>query len=103
MMYSVSLLFHTSPSDDPQTHQLWEDRILLISADSDEEAKEKAEAIGRKHEFEYMNALGFMVTVKLERAESACLIDGELLDGCELFSRFLSDTEARSILKPFTD
>ena len=103
MMYSVSLLFHTSPVDEPNSHQSWEDRILLILADDEDQAKFKAEEEARKHEFVYESAAGRMLTVKLACVERVFLIDSELTNGCELFSRFLRDSEARSLLEPFAD
>lgn len=103
MKYSVSILLHTSPVDAPDAHQLWEERILLIFADDEEEANQKAEAIARKHEFNYENVEGNMLTVKFECIERTCLIDDELVDGCEIFSRFLRDSEARSLLEPFDE
>lgn len=100
-MYSVSTLFHTSPVANPEEHFSWEDRVLLFFAESPEEAQEKAEVFARQQELEYENALGEMVAVKFERVQSVCAIDDALTIGCELFYRFLTESEARSILQKF--
>lgn len=102
MKFAVSVLFTTSPVDNPEEHYLWEDRILLIFADSPESAGMQAETIARKEEHSYENAENNMVSVRFAAIERVCEIS-ELSNGSELFSRFLRDSEARSLLQPFDD
>lgn len=103
MLFAVSILFHISPVEHPQSHFLWEERIVLLSGDDEDEVKEKAEILGHDSEHEYENANGQMVAHRFECVAAICAIPGEVTDGCEVFSRFLRDSEARSILTPFDD
>lgn len=104
MLYSVSLFFksiHSIPSKD---EPLWEDSIILIEAIGKEEAKRKGELLGKKAEETYEAQKGDFVTWKFMRVESVCEIDDDKLKhGTELFSRFLRDSEVKSILTPFDD
>jgi len=69
MPFAVALLFHTSPTENPDEHLLWEERILLIEADDENEAAEKAQLIASKENFEYESALGVIVKSKFECVE----------------------------------
>jgi hypothetical protein len=102
MWFTVSLLFEAiySPADvdDP----LWEEIILLIKADSEEEAALKAEKKAKDEEISYESVDEHKVTWKFRQIERVCLINEDtLIDGLEIFSRFLKDTEAKSLLTKF--
>jgi len=100
MWYSASLLFRAVHPTDRDSDWLWQDSIVLMNASDEEAARQRAEAIGRDHEHEYQTTSG---TVRWEfvRVERLCEIEGELRDGTELFSRFLRESEAESLIKPF--
>ncbi|NIU00454.1 MAG: DUF4288 domain-containing protein [Nitrosopumilaceae archaeon] len=104
MFYSVCILLksiHSIPSDD---EPLWEERIVLVEAVSEEEAQKKGENIGKNSEETYEAQKGDIVSWKFIKVQSICSIDEEnIKDGTELFSRFLKDSEARSLLTPFDD
>ena len=104
MFYGVSLLFkslHSVASDDDP---LWEFRVLLIDAISEEEAELKGKQIGEASEETYEAQKGDMVTWKFIQVESVSEIDEEdLKDGAELFSRFMSDSTVKRLLIPFDD
>jgi hypothetical protein len=102
MIFSVSVLFQTTSPAHPEEHHLWEDRILLIFSDSPESAREMAEAIALKAEFDYVSAEDKLLCVRFVCLERVCEIS-ELSNGSELFSRYLKDAEAKSILQPFDD
>lgn len=102
MFFSVALLFHISPIDKPDTPSMWEERILLISADDEDEAKSKAEGMITK-EFTYENSYGNTVIYKYACVERVFQIPDDPADGSELFVRFLRDSEARSLLTPFDE
>jgi hypothetical protein len=75
-----------------------------VEAISEEEAIRKAEKFGKNYEESYEAQKGDIVSWKFMQVESVCLIDDEKLqDGTELFSRFLRDSEVKSILTPFED
>ena len=101
MWYAVSLLYKSIhiPAESKET--LWEERILLMQAGTELEARDQAEKKARSGEHEYDVEGGF-VKWTFERIESVYLIrDEELRSGSEVFSRFLRDSEVKSILTPF--
>lgn len=104
MWYSASLLLFSEHVDHPSVEPLWEDKIVLVEAEGVEFAKVKAEAIGRAEEHEYRAENDHLVRWRFDRVERVCQIDSESLrDGIELFSRFLKDSEVRSMLQAFGD
>jgi len=105
MYFTVSLLFkavHRKPEngDDP----LWEESIVLIEADTEEDARVQGEMLAKEQEIEYEVKGGDSVVWQFELIERVFQIDNEsLVSGTEIFSRFLLDEEVKSILKPFRD
>jgi|SRR5579872_3695406 len=103
MWYAASLFFrgvHTPPKKDPK----WEESIRLIDAVSEEDARIKASRIGQTEEHSYQTQDGHHLSWKFERVERVYAIDqAKILDGTELFSRFLRESEALSLLTPFED
>ncbi|MCP4553581.1 MAG: DUF4288 domain-containing protein [Bacteroidetes bacterium] len=99
MYFSVSLLFKQISSN-----PLWEERIILIDADSEEDAHRKGELIGNQEAVSY-KAKGTIVEWRFECIERVYVIevDNEVKNGTELFSRFLRDSEVKSLLTPFDD
>ncbi|MGA7614564.1 MAG: DUF4288 domain-containing protein, partial [Thermoanaerobaculia bacterium] len=99
MWYSASLLFRAVHPTDRDSDWLWQDRIVLMNVSDEDMAQQRGEALGREYEHEYQTSSG---TVRWEfvRVERLCQIEGELRDGAELFSRFLRESEAKSLLKP---
>lgn len=82
---------------------LWEERIVLVSAIDEKEAKEKATALATEYESEFTVSGGAKVKWNFHQIERVFSIDDNLQDGAELFSRFLRNDEAESILTPFDD
>lgn len=103
MIYAVSILFHFSPQNSPDSHRLWEERLFLIYAESDEEARARGESLAKQEQFEYEAATGEPLIFRFECIESVKEISEPLRHGSELFARYLRDSEARSILEPFGD
>lgn len=102
MWYAASLLFKSSRSP-AGAEPLWEESIRLIGADSESEARSKAERLGRSERTSYA-ASGGAVTWMFDRVARVCLIDADsLAEGTELFSRFLRNSEVESLLAPFND
>jgi hypothetical protein len=102
MWYAASLLFKSSRkrSEEPP---LWEESIRLIQASSDQDAKVKAERLGKDSEVSF-EADGETVTWRFERIERLFSVEEELgKDGIEVFSRHLRDSEVRSLLTPFAE
>ncbi len=101
MKYSVSILFRSDRDDDHEP--LWEERILLIDALNGEEAEAKAAEIAQQGEQTVNTAEGATVNWRFQQVERTCLIEDTIEDGVELFSRFLRESEALSMLTPFDD
>ena len=102
MWYAASLFFkgeHTPLTPTPK----WEESIRLIEANSEDDARVKAQEIGRAEEHSYRTQDG-TVHWKFERIERLYAIDEPHLgNGTEVFSRFLRESEALSLLTPFDD
>jgi len=104
MWYSASLLFISEHVGHPQSEPLWEERIVLVQAEGPTAAEQKARQIGKRGEHEYLNKAGCVVRWVFKQVERVHLIDStKLEDGTELFSRFLRDSEVKSLLVPFRD
>ncbi len=102
-LYSVSLLFKSEHAKKPDTDPLWEERIVLVKANSEEDAKRDGLRIGKQAEHEYA-VIGDTVRWTFVQNERVYQIEDEnLKNGTELFSRFLRDSEVKSILTPFED
>ena len=101
MYYSANILFKSEGSDTEEP--LWEERILLVAALDELEAEEKARNYAIKNEVEYKVTGNASVVWKFYQIERVYLIDDELEDGAELFSRFLRNSEVESLLTPFDD
>ena len=100
MWYAACLLIESSRSP-PGAEPIWEQSIRLIAADSEDEARAKAERLGQSEGTSYLTTAG-MLTWTFNRVERVYAIDTDTLtDGTELFSRFLRASEVASLLTPF--
>lgn len=101
--FSASLLFRSVHQQPRQGEVLWEESIRLIQASTEEEAAQRAEALGKRTEAQY-KVKDDKVRWTFVRIERVCEIDPQqLTDGTELFSRFLRDSEVESLSRPFED
>src|SRR5262249_13055768 len=98
--FSVSVLFKGSHLTRPAIEPLWEERILLVRSDTEENAAKEATRLSEAEVIEYDVLDGGKVepTGKLkwtfEQVERVYKIENEdLVSGAEIFSRFLSDSE----------
>lgn len=103
MWYTVNLLYKSTHIPTEPKPTIWEERILLIGAESEAEARDKAEQIGNSSAQTYQVEDGLVVW-NFERIERVYAIEKEeLSSGTEVFSRFLRDSEVTSLLTPFDD
>ncbi len=103
MWYAVNILYRSEHIPTETKPTIWEESILLIEAGSEEEARSEGERIARAgtHTYEVEDGL---VIWSFEQIERVCSIDREeLRSGTEVFSRFLRDSEVRSLLTRFDD
>jgi hypothetical protein len=105
MKFSASLLFRAEHENDvPHETTLWQELIILIEAKDELQAEQKAANFGKAQQHDYKNEKEERVSWRFIQIERVCLIDAQVLeDGCELFSRFLRDSEVKSLLTPFQD
>ena len=101
MWYSASLLFKSERDGICAVEMLWEEQIVLIEAEDEVEAKQKATQYGAAKEHEYRNQKGESVRWVFKQIERVCEVDPTLKDGAEVFSRFLRESEVKSLLTPF--
>lgn len=104
MWYAASLLYESAHDCHPSSDALWEDRIVLVQADSEAAAKKQAESFGKAEECAYTSATGEPVHWVFRQVERIYPIETETLEsGTEVFSRFLRASEAESLLTPFRE
>jgi hypothetical protein len=104
MWFTASLLYKSRHPDQPETERLWEESIVLIHAADEDEARRKAEEIGKGQEVEYVAAAGNQVRWTFEKIESIHEVLAEHLEhGTELFSRFLSFSQLQKLSTPIQD
>ncbi len=104
MWFAANLQFESVHDGQPSDHDLWEERLILVQADSESQARTKAELFGKQEEHEYVSATGDRVHWVFRRIEKVAPIDAPTLeDGTELFSRFLKGAEVQSILSLIRD
>ena len=101
MWYAANLLFQSAHIPTESNPTLWEESVRLIQASSEAEARELAVTIGRSEVQTYQVEDGLVIW-KFDRVERIyAILDEELRSGSEVFSRFLRDSEVRSLLTPF--
>ena len=104
MWFSACLLFENVSPMRSSSENIWEERIVLLDAASDEEALHRAEMIGKHAEHDYIAASGEPIECKFRRIERIFPLDVQQPgDETEVFSRFLRESEVRSLLNPFPD
>lgn len=80
----------------------FEESIVLIQASDEKEAWQKAEALGEQVALEHQREANLGVQWEFVGVLSVYeLLDGELMDGTEIFSRFLTTKEAKALMKAY--
>ncbi len=102
--FAVEIFLRSLHPDSPGEDWLWEDRIVLFSAENEASARAKAEEYGRKSEVEYVAAVGGRCKWQFVRVGECQELEGaSLVEGLEVFSKFLKTDEVESISKPFAE
>ena len=91
--YMAAVIIEAS-SNVPGDQPLYEERFILVSAHSEEEAHEKAVgSVGEPHS--YLNQFGATITWSLKEIVTVTeTLPRELIDGTELFYRYFRDYNA---------
>ena len=103
MWYLVNV-FHRSDHIPalPAEKTVWEETFVLVDAENEEHAREKVSRKASTDQTAYTSTTedsvvwNFVGSPRVQYCE-------ELTDGAELFSRFLRNSEAISLLRPFED
>ncbi len=83
---------------------LWEETICLFQAATEEEAEKMAEEKGRSAETSFQSIEGHTVEWTYDGILSIyCLSTENVDDGTEIFSRFLSEEQVKSLRTPIAD
>lgn len=105
--FSVNLLFRAIHNGISTENDLWEERIILINSGSEIEARNEGLRIGKSEEHEYLVASDIndqdgMIRWSFIQIERICKIESDnLVNGQEIFTRYLRNSEVESILIPF--
>lgn len=104
MNWFAASMFYRGIRSDNQDESLWEERVVLLKAETMSEALENARKIGPASDVAYETSDGSTLAWKFQCVERIVEIEEEsLVSGTEIFSRFLREAEARSLLTPFDD
>ncbi|MFR9729969.1 DUF4288 domain-containing protein [Saccharopolyspora sp. MS10] len=99
--FYVALLLIEISSESAAEPQLYEESFVLVKAESDEEAREKAVGYGKQQGASYPNEDGEIVTWKFkELVEVKKVEDATFDDGAELYSRFFRNYSAYRSFEP---
>lgn len=100
--YSASAFYEARHTPAPSTPTLWEEKIFLVQARSNDEALRIAQEVSRENEVSYEVADGSTVGWKFSRIERVIELDFAVVaSGSEVFSRFLRASEVESLSTSF--
>lgn len=100
MWYTANLIYKSVQEDG--SSGLWEERIVLINAEDEQDALVKARSVGLEGEHSYQTELEGMLKWVLDSVDRVYQVDSEnLCDGVELFSRYLKEEDVEILRKPF--
>ncbi|MEX0677016.1 MAG: DUF4288 domain-containing protein [Pirellulales bacterium] len=104
MWFSAAILLRSEAADRTPRDLLWEESIVLVKANTEEDAIKIATAIGRRQETSYRVEGGAELRWLFDRVERVFAIEADdLQSGTELFSRLLRASEVESLLTPFNE
>ncbi|MGW1676516.1 DUF4288 domain-containing protein [Saccharopolyspora sp. NPDC002376] len=102
--YYVAVLLLEATSDAADHQPLYEESFVLLKAESEEEAAEKATDHGKQQETSYQNENHEQITWKLKQVvEVKPVEDATFDDGTEIYSRFFRNYQAYSSFEPLTE
>lgn len=100
----VAVLLVESTSDAPGYEPFYEESFVLLTAESPDDAQEKAREYGKQHETSYHDEHDQLVTWKLKHVlEVKPVEDATFDDGSELYSRFFRNYSGYRSFEPRLD
>jgi len=101
--YVASLLFESTHSTASSEEALWEERHLLLAAPDEQAANLMAIQAGNEGQVAYEGENRDQITWTFREVERVHRVESDdLQSGVEIFSRFLKETEAKSLLTKFS-
>lgn len=98
--YVAVLVVESSPQS-PDGKPLYEESFVLLKAESEQEAQEKAREYGKQHETSYQNENHELVSWKLKQiVEVKPVEDATFDDGTEIYSRFFRNYSGYQSFEP---
>ena len=101
--FSVRMVLECRFSDDTlPADALYEDRLIVLRANDEQEAKSKGEEIGKASKHEYKNQYGETVLWEFrEVLEVLQLFDDSIKDGTEVFWDLIGGEEFKRLRKAY--
>jgi hypothetical protein len=98
--YSARLLYESLHDRSESDSRVFEDRIIVLDASSEDDARERARELATAGENRYPNAYGETVEWKFREVLNLCsLFDEELRDGSEVYFAFLDGAALEHVRK----
>jgi hypothetical protein len=99
--FYIAVLLYEASSPDPAYTPTFEECFVLLRADSDEQARARAEQHSRASETSYKNVDGQMLHWKLKHVvDVSRLLSDTVDDGAELYVRHFKNYEAYHAFEP---
>jgi hypothetical protein len=103
-LFSACLHFRSIRNGQPSDSDVWEESIIIVHADCEKSALDRATDCGRQRVVYYTTQSGDRVVVDFVSVERVFKIDDSLaIDGAEVFSRHLRGSEIKSLGEPFPE
>ena len=104
MWFCAAILKVAERDGERTSDSLWEEQFFLVEADDEKLAWKEAKKLATRREAPYKNDKGELISWQFVRVERVYPIpDERLISGVEVFSRFLRDSEAKSLMIPFEE
>lgn len=92
--FGIKLLFRAEHADEHEDEVLYQESVLLVSADDEDKAKEKAINWSTNEELSYSNVYGKQVKWKfIKMVDVYQLPEAEIKDCTEVYSSFSYESE----------
>jgi hypothetical protein len=104
MSWFTAALFFKGNDSAGEDSVLWEERFVLLEADTEQEAMLKVQQYGELGAVSYQTATGGEFCWKFSHVGRIFSVQSDnLINGVEIFSRFLRPSEVASLSEPFPD
>ena len=96
----ICVALYQPSSDDPNLVSNYEERLILLKATSEVEAKSKSQKLTTQTH-EYKNKEGFTVIWRcIKIVDISPMVDDSFFDGAQLYSRFFDDLSSYENFEP---